>query len=561
MAGATSLVELILKKWGDDIAGAAKELEEKVGFPESVANRIATGELPMDPKSVEARRIEQGYGDELYHGSTHDIREFNGRGNPQNDWGEGTYLSDSTSDVSDNYAGTHGSDFKSRWFEEKERLEADYDAGKRPDLDDGDGSFDDWKAREEAIGRFQGENQGVIYPVRVKQEGLFSAVSDIDRPDYVELAREELGLQDVAWSDLTDDAEESLWDMADELRAGDYSHPQYTVNKVTGEYGVSDVPHLDDHETWSSVRDDLLNEYAEDEAGNYVGAGRMVGEMLQDLGAKGVYDPTTVKRHDSMGAGRHTIMFPGSENQIRSVNAAFDPEYTGPNIMGGAALPIAAGLLAMGQSDDADAGISAPLKLAKRLADLDPKMDAHISERPTGLILDKLVVPEEARGQGLGGELMERLTTYADEEGQRVALTAAGDFGGTRSGQERFYRRHGFVPNKGRNKDFEFTENMVRTPSERGNADPRLLAGVTGMTAAGLAAPMIKDSGMISAPRSETLFDLTMGARDIERRLEGSLASLLFPSGLVDYLETVNRREEDPNAMTRGMALLDVLPF
>ena len=32
MPGATSLIELILKKWGDDIAGAAKELEEKVGF-------------------------------------------------------------------------------------------------------------------------------------------------------------------------------------------------------------------------------------------------------------------------------------------------------------------------------------------------------------------------------------------------------------------------------------------------------------------------------------------------------------------------------------------------
>jgi hypothetical protein len=76
-----------------------------------------------------------------------------------------------------------------------------------------------------------------------------------------------------------------------------------------------------------------------------------------------------------------------------------------------------------------------------------------------------------------------------------------------------------------------------------------------------LAAPMVKDSGMISSPRSETLFDLTMGARDVERRLEGNPASLLFPSGLVDYLETVNRREEKPNAMTRGMALLDVLPF
>jgi hypothetical protein len=92
-----------------------------------------------------------------------------------------------------------------------------------------------------------------------------------------------------------------------------------------------------------------------------------------------------------------------------------------------------------------------------------------------------------------------------------------------------------------------------------GNADPRLLAGVAGATAAGLAAPMIKNSGMISAPRSETLFDITMGARDLERRLEGSPASLLFPSGLVDYLETVNRETEDPNALTRVMALADFL--
>lgn len=308
----------------------------KLGYPESVAKRIVSGDLPMDRASRLKRAEEQGYGDVLYHGSTHDIREFSGKGNPQNDWGEGTYLTDSTHDASTNYSGTHGADFKSRWFEEKERLEADYDSGERPDLDDGDGSFDDWKAREEAINKFKGENDGVIYPVRVKQEGLLSTVSDIDRPDYLQQAREELGLQGIEWSDLTDEAENALWDMEDALRAGDYSHPQYSVSKVTGEYGVSDAPHLDDHETWSSVRDVLLNEYAEDEAGNYVGAGRMVGEMLQDLGAKGVYDPTSVRRFDSMESGKHTIIFPGNENQIRSVSAAFDPQYTGRNILGGA---------------------------------------------------------------------------------------------------------------------------------------------------------------------------------------------------------------------------------
>ena len=92
------------------------------------------------------------------------------------------------------------------------------------------------------------------------------------------------------------------------------------------------------------------------------------------------------------------------------------------------------------------------------------------------------------------------------------------------------------------------------------------LAGAVGLGAlsqsedadARLLAPHIKDSGMISAPRSENLFDITMGARDLERRLDGSPASLLFPSGLVDYLETVNREEEDPTMMTRALALLDL---
>ena len=78
MPAATSLIELILKKWGDDIAGAAKELEEKVGFPESVANRIATGELPMDAESVAKRAQDQGYdlSSRWYHGTNDDFSEF-----------------------------------------------------------------------------------------------------------------------------------------------------------------------------------------------------------------------------------------------------------------------------------------------------------------------------------------------------------------------------------------------------------------------------------------------------------------------------------------------------
>lgn len=85
------------------------------------------------------------------------------------------------------------------------------------------------------------------------------------------------------------------------------------------------------------------------------------------------------------------------------------------------------------------------------------------------------------------------------------------------------------------------------------------VAGV-GMSRAALANTHIKDSGHIQAPRSEGLFNVTMGLRDLGRRLEGSPAELVNPENLAQYLETVNRRTEDPNATTRMFAALDVMP-
>jgi hypothetical protein len=86
------------------------------------------------------------------------------------------------------------------------------------------------------------------------------------------------------------------------------------------------------------------------------------------------------------------------------------------------------------------------------------------------------------------------------------------------------------------------------------------VAGI-GMSQAALANPEVKDSGHISAPRSGMLNDITMGLRDVERRVRGSPAQVLVPEGLTQYLETVNRRTEDPNATTRMFAALDVIPF
>ena len=81
--GATSLVDIIRKQFGDDIDGATQELVRQAGFPEPVARRIATGELPMDEASRVARRERQTYSTpvhrgkiDVYHGSNKDIKEF-----------------------------------------------------------------------------------------------------------------------------------------------------------------------------------------------------------------------------------------------------------------------------------------------------------------------------------------------------------------------------------------------------------------------------------------------------------------------------------------------------
>ena len=66
------------------------------------------------------------------------------------------------------------------------------------------------------------------------------------------------------------------------------------------------------------------------------------------------------------------------------------------------------------------------------------------------------------------------------------------------------------------------------------------------------------DTSGAYAPRSGLLQNVTMAARDLERRLEGSPASLLFPSGYIQHLEEFNRPYE---RSTYTGALLGALDF
>jgi GNAT superfamily N-acetyltransferase len=77
----------------------------------------------------------------------------------------------------------------------------------------------------------------------------------------------------------------------------------------------------------------------------------------------------------------------------------------------------------------------------------------------------KIVVPKEMRSQGIGTQVMQDITNYADQTGNKVTLTPSTSFGATSVGRLKdFYKNLGFVENKGKLKDFSTRETMYREP-------------------------------------------------------------------------------------------------
>jgi len=88
------------------------------------------------------------------------------------------------------------------------------------------------------------------------------------------------------------------------------------------------------------------------------------------------------------------------------------------------------------------------------------------------LTLDSIIIPKRDRKQGIGTQIMQDLTSYADQVGKLFKLTPGvkGDYQGTTSRNRLvdFYKRNGFVQNKGRNKNFQYrADEMYRDPEEK----------------------------------------------------------------------------------------------
>lgn len=111
---------------------------------------------------------------------------------------------------------------------------------------------------------------------------------------------------------------------------------------------------------------------------------------------------------------------------------------------------------------------SAPGVTARQLSDqLEsqyPGLKLDLLGSGDRVTLSRIVLPKEGRGQGTGTAVMNAVVQWADDNGKTIGLTPSGDFGGSKSRLPGFYKRFGFVENKGKKRDFEISEAMYREP-------------------------------------------------------------------------------------------------
>ena len=109
-----------------------------------------------------------------------------------------------------------------------------------------------------------------------------------------------------------------------------------------------------------------------------------------------------------------------------------------------------------------DIPVAKPLEqIVKDAEQANVKLDVY---EKNGIVnLSRIVVPKEQRKSGIGSQIMNDLASYADVNNAKITLSPSTDFGGTSVARLKdFYKKFGFVENKGKNKDFSISETMYR---------------------------------------------------------------------------------------------------
>ena len=86
----------------------------------------------------------------------------------------------------------------------------------------------------------------------------------------------------------------------------------------------------------------------------------------------------------------------------------------------------------------------------------------NIYEFEDKISIDLIIAKEKNTGSGT--RLMQDICAYADKEKKTIILSPSSEFGGNKKRLIEFYKRFGFVENKGKNKEFLIFESMYRLP-------------------------------------------------------------------------------------------------
>jgi GNAT superfamily N-acetyltransferase len=262
------------------------------GYPEEVAERIAKGELPMDPASVAKRADEQGYGPTMYRGHPNNNP-------PRSD--QDLWMSDDI-DVSETYV--TGGEYYDEATDSYKRL------------------------------------PGTLTPLK------HNAGDNLFRYDAEGEWYEDLHIE------------------------------------------PSDVPGLSETQFFNDFRSGSTDGIAE----MVKAEGTRKGTEFKDVVD---YAGDDVHMMDMQTANVHNILGSRPDVKIRHPDAAFDPQYNGPNIMGGAAGTAGlTGLLAAGQSDDSEASVASLAKRGLRI------VEGHSPASTSG---DSLFDIVDGRGDDIGG--------------------------------------------------------------------------------------------------------------------------------------------------------------
>ena len=91
-----------------------------------------------------------------------------------------------------------------------------------------------------------------------------------------------------------------------------------------------------------------------------------------------------------------------------------------------------------------------------------PEIVLRINEFENKIKLDKIFIPKEMRGMGIGTEIITALKEYSQRVNKPIVLNPEPEKG-KKGALQRFYERNEFVDNSGKRKDYDLTDTISRT--------------------------------------------------------------------------------------------------